>query len=404
MSRKWVEEEGRHWVDRGIISEEQYGQIVALYPHKKIVSERLPIFAAILVGAGILTFIASNWSAIPQLIRLLMILFAMGGFYWFGYRKEKRGAQALGLSLIALGIITFGAGIFLIGQMFHLVAYDARAFIIWSLPAIALVWMYRSRWLYFLALFIVDAGQVYSAISFQQVSWLLLVLLLLGTGGYTLRHSGRAVFASLVSSILLHSLLYLITESQAIGWLALIAAALYAALDWLPNRRTRMAGQLAALVSAFFLAVFFIFLLGEMDREPVPNPAVFLVLFAFTFALSFFGKRKHKETVALLEWFIFLPFFYWESAGDVMYLLVLFVFSGYLLWIGYREEGSGRVNAGTLLFLLSTFIGYIQVAWDFLPKSLFFLVGGLLLFALNWFLQRQRRKLLEGNGRGGGRT
>lgn len=404
MSRKWVEEEGRHWVDRGIISEEQYGQIVALYPHKKIVSERLPIFAAILVGAGILTFIASNWSAIPQLIRLLMILFAMGGFYWFGYRKEKRGAQALGLSLIALGIITFGAGIFLIGQMFHLVAYDARAFIIWSLPAIALVWMYRSRWLYFLALFIVDAGQVYSAISFQQVSWLLLVLLLLGTGGYALRHSGRAVFASLVSSILLHSLLYLITESQAIGWLALIAAALYAALDWLPNRRTRMAGQLAALVSAFFLAVFFIFLLGEMDGEPVPNPAVFLVLFAFTFALSFFGKRKHKETVALLEWFIFLPFFYWESAGDVMYLLVLFVFSGYLLWIGYREEGSGRVNAGTLLFLLSTFIGYIQVAWDFLPKSLFFLVGGLLLFALNWFLQRQRRKLLEGNGRGGGRT
>ncbi|MMZ62533.1 hypothetical protein D1872_247470 [compost metagenome] len=87
-----------------------------------------------------------------------------------------------------------------------------------------------------------------------------------------------------------------------------------------------------------------------------------------------------------------------------MYLLILFVFSGYLLWIGYREDWSNKVNAGTLLFLFSTFIGYIQVAWDFLPKSLFFLVGGLLLFALNAFLQRQRRKLLHDEDKGGGQV
>lgn len=404
MSRKWVEEESRHWVERGIITEEQRRQIAELYPYKRSISERLPVFGALLIGAGILTFVASNWSAIPQLFRLLLIIITMSGFYVFGYRNEKRGAKALGISLLALGVITFGAGIFLTGQMFHLIAYDARAFIIWSLPAIILLWMYRGRLLYFLVLAILNVGQLYSVISFQQFSWLLLVLLLVGAGGYALQNRQRIIFTTLTPSILLHGLLYLIVENQAMGWLVLIAAILYAMLDWLSDRPARIAGQLGTLISAFFLDVFFIFFLGEMGNEKVPLATAFFILFAGAFVLSYLGKRRHGEALTLVEWTVFLPFFYWGAGGDVMYLLILFVFSGYLLWIGYREDWSNKVNAGTLLFLFSTFIGYIQVAWDFLPKSLFFLVGGLLLFALNAFLQRQRRKLLHDEDKGGGQV
>ncbi|WP_276916144.1 DUF2157 domain-containing protein [Aneurinibacillus aneurinilyticus] len=401
MSRKWVEEESRQWVERGIITEEQRRQIAELYPYKRSISEKLPVFGALLVGAGILTFVASNWSAIPQLFRLMLIVLTMSGFYVFGYRNEERGAKAFGISLLALGVITFGAGIFLTGQMFHLIAYDARAFIIWSLPAILLAWMYRGRLLYFLALVILNAGQLYSAISFQQFSWLLLVLLLIGAGGYALQNRQRVIFTALTPSILLHGLLYLIVENQAIGWLILMSAILYAVLDWLSDRQARIAGQLGTLISAFFLDVFFIFFLGEMNNEQAPLAATFFILFAGAFVLSYLGKRKHSEALTLVEWTIFLPFFYWKAGGDVMYLLILFVFSGYLLWIGHREEWSSKVNAGTLLFLFSTFVGYIQVAWGFLPKSLFFLVGGLLLFVLNAFLQRQRHKRLRDEGKGG---
>ncbi|MFT9846477.1 DUF2157 domain-containing protein [Aneurinibacillus sp. REN35] len=401
--RKWIEEEGKRWVEKGIITEEQKEQIAALYPYKKSAGERLPIFAAILVGAGILTFVASNWSAIPQLLRLCIILAALGGFYVAGYRTEQRGSRSLGVSLLSLGVITFGAGIFLTGQMFHLVAYDARAFIIWSLPAVILALLYRGHLLYFLTLFILHAGQLYSTVSFGQFSWLLLIILVVGAGAYALRSRERTIVAVWTPSVLLHVLLYLISAEHALGWFLLVAAVLYAGLDFLPDRHVRIAGQLGTLTSSFFLAVFFIFFLGEMDNEPVPSVPLFFVLFIGSAALSLLGKRRHGETVSMYEWVIFLPFFYWPGIGDVLYLLALFVLSGYLLWSGYREEWSGKVTMGTLLFLLSTFIGYIQVAWSFLPKSLFFLVGGLLLFALNAFLQRQRRRLLADEEKGGGR-
>jgi uncharacterized membrane protein len=404
MSRRWVEGEGRRWIEQGIITKEQYEKIVALYPYQKSVSERLPIFAAILVGAGILTFIASNWSAIPELIRLLIILIAMSGFYLFGYYKERCSARTLGLSFIVLGIITFGAGIFLTGQMFHFAAHDARAFAIWSLPAIMLTWIYRSRLLYVLTLLILNVGQLYSIISFQQFSWFLAVLLLCGMGSYALQYVQRSIIAVFTVSVLLYGVLYLSAQNQAIGWLVLIAAVLYAAFDWLKDRAARSAGQQVVLFAAFLLTIAFIFFLDEFTREAVPNVPIFLLLFVLAFAASFTGKRRWGKTKALVDWMMFLPLFYVKNIGDVMYLLMMFVFSGYLLWAGYHEERESKVRAGTLLFLISTCVGYIQVAWDFLPKSVFFLVGGLLLFALNWFLQRQRRRLLDDSGKGGDRV
>jgi uncharacterized membrane protein len=402
MSRKWVAEEGVHWVEKGIITQEQYNQIMELYPPKKSVTERLPLFAAILIGMGVLTFVASNWSAIPHLIRLAIMIVAMGGFYLFGYREKTRSASSFGTALLALGIITFGAGIFLTGQMFHLTAYDARAFIIWSVPALALMWMYGERIFYYLSLFILTVGQVYSAVSFGQFSWVLLFFLI-GPALYAVAGKRGEMMAMFTASVMLHSFVYIVIEEQAIGWLALIAALMYAASDWLREKSMRIASQLVALASAFFIAVFFVFLLGEIVREPLPHPLFFFSLFIGAFIFSWIGKGRRRERIDAMEWMIFLPFFYWQSFGDVMYLLVLFLFSGYLLWIGQREESSAKVNVGTMLFLLSTCIGYVQIAWSFLPKSIFFFVGGLLLFALHSFLQRQRRKWFADSGGKGGK-
>jgi uncharacterized membrane protein len=402
MSRKWVAEEGVHWVEKGIITQEQYNQILELYPPKKSVTERLPLFAAILIGMGVLTFVASNWPAIPQLIRLTIMIVAMGGFYLFGYREKMRSASSFGTALLALGIITFGAGIFLTGQMFHLTAYDARAFIVWSVPALVLMWMYGERIFYYLSLFILTIGQVYSAVSFGQFSWVLLFFLI-GPALYAIAGKRGEMMAMFTASVMLHSFVYIVIEEQAIGWLALIAALMYAASDWLREKSKRIASQLVALASAFFIAVFFVFLLGEIVREPLPHPLFFFSLFIAAFIFSWIGKGRRGERIDAMEWMIFLPFFYWQSFGDVMYLLVLFFFSGYLLWIGQREESSAKVNVGTMLFLLSTCIGYVQIAWSFLPKSIFFFVGGLLLFVLHSFLQRQRRKWFADSGGKGGK-
>ena len=48
---------------------------------------------------------------------------------------------------------------------------------------------------------------------------------------------------------------------------------------------------------------------------------------------------------------------------------------------------------GTVAFLFSTFNVYIQYAWDALNKSLFFFIGGVLLFLISFIFERQRRRL-----------
>src|SRR5690606_41806800 len=88
MSRKWLEKEGRRWLGLQIITQEQLEQILKLYPSKKFGIGVLPIFGGLLVGLGVLTFVAANWQEIPQWFRLGLIIAVMCGFYWSGERSK----------------------------------------------------------------------------------------------------------------------------------------------------------------------------------------------------------------------------------------------------------------------------------------------------------------------------
>jgi uncharacterized membrane protein len=90
MSRKFIEKEGRRWTELGIVTPQQYEQILHLYTEKKHAIGLIPILGSILVALGILSFVAANWQAIPQLLRLIIIIAAMAGFYGAGETLLKR--------------------------------------------------------------------------------------------------------------------------------------------------------------------------------------------------------------------------------------------------------------------------------------------------------------------------
>lgn len=109
--------------------------------------------AAILVGAGIFSFIASNWQEMTRLIKITVILMAMLTAYSLGwYFKEKMNLLKTGEALILLGSIIYGAGIFLVAQMFHIRANWPDGFILWMLGTIALAYAVESYPLYYLAI------------------------------------------------------------------------------------------------------------------------------------------------------------------------------------------------------------------------------------------------------------
>jgi len=100
---------------------------------------------AVLIGAGIFSFIASNWQTMPNGLKVSTIIFFMLVAYSLGwYLKEYKDAKKTGGALILLGSIIFGAGIFLIGQMFNIRTNWPDAFIIWMIGIICLAFAIES--------------------------------------------------------------------------------------------------------------------------------------------------------------------------------------------------------------------------------------------------------------------
>ncbi len=111
--------------------------------------------AAILVGAGIFSFIAANWQLMTKPVKIIVILMAMLSSYSLGwYFKEKLNLAKTGEALILLGAIIYGAGIFLVAQMFNIRANWPDGFILWMFGIIALAYALESYPLFYLAIFL----------------------------------------------------------------------------------------------------------------------------------------------------------------------------------------------------------------------------------------------------------
>jgi len=109
--------------------------------------------AAVLVGAGIFSFIAANWLEMTKPIKITIILVLMIVAYGAGwYLKEKLELIKTGEALILLGSIIYGAGIFLVAQMFNIRANWPDGFILWMIGSIAMAFAIESYPLFYLAI------------------------------------------------------------------------------------------------------------------------------------------------------------------------------------------------------------------------------------------------------------
>jgi len=109
--------------------------------------------AAVLVGAGIFSFIAANWTEMIKPVKIAIILIAMIVSYAAGWHlKEKKGLLKTGESLILLGSVIYGAGIFLVAQMFNIRANWPDGFILWMIGTIAMAFAIESYPLFYLAI------------------------------------------------------------------------------------------------------------------------------------------------------------------------------------------------------------------------------------------------------------
>jgi len=396
MSKKWLAREGERWVREEIVTPEQLARLKSLYEKEDRGAGLLPLFGGLLLGLGILSFVAANWQELPQLARLALLLATMLGFYGAGWRLLRKGSETLGVALVSVGLFAFGGGVVLVGQMFHLVAYNALSMIVWAAAGIALAYLLRSRYLFLVSLALIGVAQGYSISAFGEFSYAALALLAVGLGPFV-RKDAKAYPTLLWSlAVVVHALLLFLAEEWTFGWYFAPLLLLYVAGDLAKPSAKTIALQAAPLAAAFVfgLAAALVagFEPGHWAVEERPAPLVFVPAFVALLAVSAFFKRRRGEIASLVDWLPLLPLFYAPpGAIATLYLAALFVYSLAVLLQGYAYESRTRINAGIALFLVTTMSAYFKLTWAFMDKSMFFLIGGVLLLLLSWLLNRRKR-------------
>lgn len=148
---RWLHAEIEQWIAAGIISPGQAEQLRARYPEGRDspVPWGLLVFAttgAIVLGLGVILLFAYNWDGIPKFGKLALIFSAVIAAHATGIALARKGRwQArLGEALTALGTMFYGAGIWLIAQVYNIDEHYPNGFLWWGLGALAVSWALRS--------------------------------------------------------------------------------------------------------------------------------------------------------------------------------------------------------------------------------------------------------------------
>jgi hypothetical protein len=139
-------------------------------------------------------------------------------------------------------------------------------------------------------------------------------------------------------------------------------------------------------------------------KDPIGNYEIFVMCFSGVslalflyeiFAGMFPGNSGYYEGIGISVVFISLisifVFLYSTSMMTVAANFGLFSLSIILLFYGKGIESPAVFNTGLLTFGIATITRYFDVGWMLMSRSMFFLVGGVILLAMGFIFEWNRR-------------
>ncbi|MEO1210456.1 MAG: DUF2157 domain-containing protein [Cyanobacteria bacterium J06638_20] len=172
--RRQLRHEAQQWQVDGVISPEQFQQLQERYEFDHLDSSARDRFVAILIGVGsvllglgIITFVAANWQAIPRNLKLVLLLSVFLGVnisgYWFWQEplqadNRQRWQHRLGTGLLLLGALTIGANLALGSQLFHIGGDAYELYWVWGLGVLLMAFGLRMVPLAVLSMLLLGLG------------------------------------------------------------------------------------------------------------------------------------------------------------------------------------------------------------------------------------------------------
>ena len=389
-----LQQEVAAWQRDGTISAEQGRAILARYPeaptgyeaarrrHGLVVG--LSILGAVLLGLGIITFFAANWNEIPRGVKLGALIAAVVLSYGAGYFLWQRlGYTALGIALVLLGCIIYGAGVHLIGQIYHVPVDHPNLTAFWFLGVLPLAYVTRSKPVTFLAviLFLVAAG-------FRLAHWLAQAA------------DADAFILSCVLYLALGALLYAIGRFKGLSE------------EW-----EQMGGLFRAVGAIVGFGALYLLTFHDLIEEAGRIEGADYRYWSLTYAASAIavaamiglewwrarrGAGSITESVEIATVVLLLTASQalaripvgWEPLYPIV-MNALFVLAALGLMVsGYLQGREGRVNLALGLIALFVISRYFEYSTTLFDRSLVFVGAGLILLAGGFLLERGRRRML----------
>ena len=187
--RSQLRQEAEVWRTEGIINDSQHDQLAQRYQFNALDTSSRNLFVTvliglgcILIGLGIITFVASNWQELSKSFKVLLLLSlfvsvnATGFYIW---RKSRKSSQRLGNGLLLLGTLILGANIALMGQIYHVDNTFYELMFAWGIGVLVMAYSLRLTSLSLLAILLIWIGQWGFAINnsfanswlYQKLSW-----------------------------------------------------------------------------------------------------------------------------------------------------------------------------------------------------------------------------------------
>jgi uncharacterized membrane protein len=389
------EKQIQEWLESGTITQEQAKKMLTDVDQKSK-EERsnkfivaISTIGAILLSMGAILFVASNWEEIPDLMKVLILLGSTFGAYYLGYlfKYDKKNLPKVGVSLFFLGALLFGASIFLIAQIYHINANAHSLVLIWLIGVLPLIYAFRSE----------------PIAALSSLLFFIWIGLFIFRGG--LFDDEDIFFSFPVIYLSAGTLLF------SIGGLHYLKPQLIKIA-----RIFRIAGIKIAMLSLFLLTFKFFSgyidsywfrnsrMLEDMSSQLMIGIVLFSILAIIGLVINLLfnpsqSKTNSFENGAALGLLGFtLLFFFFPAESSVYTVIYNLLFAGltiFLIYIGYQRSDIKIVNIG--IFWLSVFIfaKYFDFLWDLMDRSLFFIVGGLILVLGGIAMERKRRQIKE---------
>jgi uncharacterized membrane protein len=331
-----------YWQQNEMLDSEQAAGILDLYQIKQGISflRVILVTGAVLVGLGILSFIASNWYLMSKLSKFLLIILIFAGSNCVSYLLRDKFPKT-SVSLLYLGTLIYGAGIFLVGQMFNYGGYFSYAFLLWGAGILPIAYFFRDKLIFIFSniLFLIYVEGMMGPARITY--WPLLTVPVVFFINYRLESFAAGAFFN--NLVLLNAVGYYLGKWNTAG---LYIAAVYMLIGFIMlyspikvNTGTyRFTGLLTIGIAGLFLT----------DKSLWDN---------------FFGSGITASIIFSVAFLLYL--FYLLKKG--MLVPIIFV-------------------CGVILKF------YFDTFYDFMSKSVFFIIGGLILIMFGFYFERLRNR------------